>query len=102
MYRLALALGFPHPDHLLAQLTSSQLAGWMAYSSIEPFGEYRSELRHGQQMALQANINRDNKRKPDPYVAGDFMNFLSEEKPETAEPTPDEMEEKLATIFGGK
>jgi len=97
VYRLTLALGYPSPDHLLACLTSSQLAGWMAYGALEPFGEYRSELRHGQQMALQANINRDSKQKPDPYAPGDFMNFI--DQPEPSEP-PEELEEKLATIFG--
>ena len=100
MYRLSLALGYPHPDHLLAQLTSSQLAGWMAYAAIEPFGEYRHELRHGQQMALQANINRDSKRKHEPYCAADFMNFLAEDKPAEVEPTPEELEEKLARLLG--
>ena len=128
VYRLALALGYPSPEHLLAGpppaavviplgtwfgkhrqlrfyicqpgLTSSQLAGWMAYAAIEPFGEYRSELRHGQQMALQANINRDSKRKPQPYAPAEFMNFVDSQEEERSEPTQEEIEAKLERIFG--
>ena len=100
VYRLALALGYPSPEHLLATITSSQLAGWMAYAAIEPFGEYRSELRHGQQMALQANINRDSKRKPQPYTPAEFMNFVDSPEEERSEPTPEEIEAKLERIFG--
>lgn len=36
-YRLALALGIPHPDYLLGVLTARQFVGWMAYHSLEPF-----------------------------------------------------------------
>ena len=100
LYRLTLELGYPSPDHLLDCLTSSQLAGWMAYAALEPFGEYRSELRHGQQMALQANINRDSKRKPEPYAPADFMSFVTEPPPPQHEPTPGEIEAKLERIFG--
>lgn len=71
----------------------------MAYSRIEPFGEYRSELRHGQQMALTANINRDSKHKRTPFVPADFMNFLPEEKPADQDQSPDAIEAKLASIF---
>lgn len=60
----------------MAKLTTSQLYGWMAYYDAEPFGEMRGELRHGQTMALQANINRDPKRQP--YQSKDFMNFMPE------------------------
>lgn len=98
LFRLALALGFPHPDYLTQQLTCSQLMDWMAFSSIEPIGEYRNELRHGQMMALHCNINRDSKSKPEPYRAIDFMNFI--EKPEEKELTPAEIEAELTRLYG--
>lgn len=52
----------------------------MAYAAVEPFGEYRSEVRHGQQMALTCNMNRDPRSKPEPYQALDFMNFIDKPK----------------------
>lgn len=80
-------------------MTSSELGEWMAYSSIEPFGEYRSELRHGQHMAMVANINRDSEKKPDPYRPIDFMNFIEYEEPDR-EYTDEELEAYAAQIFG--
>lgn len=65
---------------LLASMTSSQFHEWMVYHSIEPFGEFRAELRHGQQMAMTANLNRDTKKKRDPFTTAEFMNFV--EQPE--------------------
>lgn len=60
-------------------MTASQLNELIAYHDIEPFGEMRNELRHGQQMAMVANINRDSKLKPEPFKAKDFMNFVQSE-----------------------
>lgn len=79
-------------------LTASQLNDWFAYEQIEPFGEFRSELRHGQMMALHANLNRDSKNKPEPFTALDFMNFV-EREPER-EYTIEELEAYAAKIFG--
>ena len=61
-------------------MTSSQFAEWMQYNSIEPFGEYRNELRHGQLMKLldEAHFKRDI-----PVTVANFMNF--QEKPEVIE-----------------
>lgn len=35
---MALALGYVHPDVMLAQLTSSQVADWIAFSRLEQIG----------------------------------------------------------------
>ena len=73
----------------------------MAYDIVEPFGEQRSELRHGQQMALHANINRDSGKRSDPFTALEFMNYSDHLKDvEKQEPTPEEINEKLKHIFG--
>lgn len=73
---------------MLQQMTSSEFGEAMAYASIDPCGEYRNELRHGQQMAMTANINRDSSKRSEPYSPADFMNFI--ERPETPEPTQEE------------
>lgn len=44
---MALELGYPHPDHLLRELTSKQLSEWMAYFMLEPFGPRREDERFG-------------------------------------------------------
>lgn len=37
-FRLALALGFAHPDIMLRQLDSRQIGEWMAFGMLEPIG----------------------------------------------------------------
>jgi len=44
-FRLCLALGVIHPDHLLESLTADQLADWEAYGRVEPFGGYIDDIR---------------------------------------------------------
>lgn len=67
----------------------------MQYAAIEPFGEYRSELRHGQLMQLTdaAHFKRDT-----PAKVSDFMNFI--EKPEPKPLTPTEISARFKTMFG--
>lgn len=74
--------------------------GWFSYNEVEPFGEFRSELRHGQQMALVANINRDSDKKPEPFTADDFMNFFERPKEPERQLTVDELESYAESIFG--
>lgn len=74
---------------LLASMSSSQFAEWMAFASVEPFGEIRQELRHGQHLSLVANINRDAEKRKEPFSAADFMNYVDlpeERKPEAETP----------------
>lgn len=72
----------------------------MDYNAIEPFGEYRNELRHGQMMALHCNLNRDAKKQPDPFTALDFMNFTDMQKEPERELTEEELEAYAKQIFG--
>jgi hypothetical protein len=57
-FRLALALGYPHPDYLLRMLSSTQFNEWLAYAALEPFGEERADLRAGIVASTLANVNR--------------------------------------------
>lgn len=38
-------LGYADVDAMLAGMTGRQVAEWRAYYQIEPFGEYRADLR---------------------------------------------------------
>jgi hypothetical protein len=93
---LALQLGYPHPDILLAQLSSSQISEWMAYASIEPFGEFREEIRHGRIMHLldMAHFKRDK-----PLSPIDFMNFI--DQPEEKELDPEKAYELIDKLVFG-
>jgi hypothetical protein len=85
---------------MLECLTARQLNDWYNYNEIEPFGEYRNELRHGQQMALFANVNRNTKKKPEPFIARDFMNFVEIKEEPEKELTTEELEAYAERIFG--
>lgn len=87
---MTLALGYPHPDYLLPLLSGSQLQDWMDYAAREPFGSARADQRAGVLAALIANVNRDSKRKPEPFTIEDF--FPSEPP---REETPEEATERL-------
>ena len=56
---------------MLAEITSTQFAEWMAYSRLEPWGEERDDLRMGIVASTVANVNRAKDRKP--YKPQDFM-----------------------------
>lgn len=77
-----MALGRPDVDGLLDELSSSQLAEWIAFYQLEPWGEERADLRAGIVASTIANVNRSPKRKK-PYAPEDFMpRFEDEEDPE--------------------
>ena len=65
----------------------------MEYAGIEPFGEYRSELRHGQQMQLldAAHFQRDT-----PVGPIHFMNFVDQTEAAAPEEDPDELSARIA------
>jgi hypothetical protein len=52
------------------------LIQWQCFWSIEPPLAERIELAIGLLASLTANINRDSKRKPEPYSALDWMSGL--------------------------
>lgn len=71
----------------------------MAYAAIEPFGEYREELRHGQKMAQYANYHRGEKREP--YQPKQFMNFIDPPEPvKEKKMTVAELEAYADRVFG--
>ena len=84
---------------MLAQMPNRILHEWVEYNAIEPFGEYRADLRMGILASTIANcmVRRKNKPafKPD--------QFMPEFKPHTW-PTPDELLNKvrwLNRLYGG-
>ena len=78
--KLALALGYANPDAMLAEMQPHHLGEWLALYKIDPWGEFRADLRMGIQAAVVANVNRDSKRKPDAYTPADFMPDFAPQK----------------------
>lgn len=57
----------------MREVDSPEFAEWMAYSTHEPFGPEREDQRAGMIAALIANVNRDTKKRSEPYDVEDFF-----------------------------
>ena len=90
--------GAAHPDELRKRLSSRQIAEWIAYANIEPFGAPHEELLHGIRCLLFAAANhKDGTQEPTIY---DFCPSLDE--PEmTPEQIARNIQEWKALIHGG-
>ena len=70
-----------HPSRL--DLTSGELTDWLAYYSIEPWGEERADLRSAIIAAIMSNRWRGKNERP--RKIEEFMPFtIQPEKSETA------------------
>lgn len=79
---------------LLATLSADELADWMAYDRIEPFGPWREDMRAA--MTTTAVYNAAGCKptsKPSEFL-------LSAPEPKSDKPAPD-LAEKLHRILGG-
>lgn len=60
-------------EALLDSMSGRELAEWMAYYQVEPFGDVRGDLQAAMITAMIANVNRDQKKHPKPYQPEEFM-----------------------------
>ncbi len=108
-YRLALALGQPNPEAMLARMPYRVWLGWIEYSEKEPFNRewdgQRADWRASMQAAMVANclVRQKGQRL---FVPDDFMPSFSVATPdaEEASPTPDDLLSKVMALnfmFGG-
>ena len=67
---MALALGMTVRE-LLSRVDSRELAEWVAYNSIDPIGNFRSDLQSGIVASTIANVNRG--KNTNPFSPQDFM-----------------------------
>ena len=90
---------------MLASISASQFIGWMAYYSIEPFGEERADLRAAINTAVNANAHRDADRHA-AFSPADFMPQFSEqeERPVKRQTWQEQLAivEVLNARYGGK
>ena len=84
-------------------MSAREFGEWMAFYTLEPFGDTRADLRMGILAALTANIARDEKRRRDPYEVDDFMPKFDRAEKE-AQPWQEQLAlvEMLNAAFGGE
>ena len=71
LHRLCAALGVLHPDHLQAQLTNPQIADWIAYQKLEPFGPHMDAWYHARLLADLRNYSQMSRKRD--WKVADFM-----------------------------
>lgn len=58
---------------MLRSITSEQFLEWMHYDALDPFGEWRADWRSAEIVTMIANVNRDSKKRKEPYKTTDFL-----------------------------
>ncbi|RQU14189.1 hypothetical protein DF152_17120 [Burkholderia cenocepacia] len=92
-FRLALKMGRT-VDELQRSMSSAEFGEWIAFYSIEPFGDRIADMRAGTIAAVTANASRA--PDSDPYTPIHFVPWAQEPEPE-ATPLNDT---KVAAAFG--
>ncbi len=64
-------------DHMLRSMSSRLLTEWLAYYSLEPFGD--EWPRTALLASLIAEVNRDPDKRSEPFTPEDFMPKFEEE-----------------------
>ena len=80
---------------LLSRISSQELAEWIAFYQVEPFGPYVDDLRFGISSTLFANANRDPKARRQPFTLADFMMSKGFKK---TKPKTQNWEQQLAVV----
>lgn len=80
---MALALGWPSVAWGLAHISSRELAEWQAFYALEPFGDWRADLRSAIVASVIANANRDAKKRHKPFAFKDFMPDFTPKEPKS-------------------
>ena len=85
---------------MLQHMTSPQLTELEAFWQLEGgWGDFKQDFRFGQLCSIHANINRDSKKKRDPYKPEDFA--LRPRAPQREENTQ-EIRGKMDMLAGKK
>lgn len=88
-------------------MSSSEFAEWIAFSQLQPIGEWRSDYRTATLMALITNVMTRSKESDPVKAPGDFMEQFDFEKALEERQAQEEIPEyerlwnKVRTAFGG-
>lgn len=66
----------------MSEIPAKQLQEWYEFDRIEPIGVEANYIGHGIVASTLANVNRDSKKKKEPFTVGDFIpiSFKPEKK----------------------
>lgn len=85
----------------MRHISSAEFTEWQAFYQIEPFGPEADSWRSAMLASILANVNRDPKKKREPYTIDDFMPGV----PMTIEEKRADLKERISAAmraFGGR
>ena len=84
---------------LQQRMGASEFADWCAFLAVEPTGSERTDLHTAMLLTLLANVNRDRKKRREPWQIEDFL--FSFWTPATAPaPEPGQLLNKFKALVG--
>ena len=87
---------------MLRSITATQFLEWTHYDLIDPFGEWRSDYRSAEIVTMLANVNRDAKKRKEPYRVTDFITKFGERSAESLKPKQTvEQQVSIAKLIAG-
>jgi hypothetical protein len=85
---LCLYLGYKHPDLMLADLTSAQLADWRAFAEVERFGDIWTQRSIG--IFAARVMNALYTKRSEPFTEEDILPWLKDQsEPDLIDLDPD-------------
>lgn len=63
------------------RLSYAEFCEWLAFMSVEPIGDRRSDLHFAMLESLIANVNRDPKQRSKAYEVKDFLFDFWDDRP---------------------
>ena len=96
MFRLALALGMTI-GHIKREMSSLELAAWIAYDRVSPIGPERQDINHAIGTAVLANAHRGKGSRQ--FKPQDFLPFLEDSSRAT---TAEEMKRRFQMLVRPK
>lgn len=85
---------------LLSTIGSDELAEWMAYYDLEPWGGARGDLQAGIVASVMCNLRRDRRVRPTPFAPADFLLKFGDDPEEPVQQTPEEAFDALSRALG--
>jgi hypothetical protein len=77
---------------MLDEIDTVQWMEWMVYMGLAPFGPERAAWEHASIVAAIVNMNRDPKKKPEPYPIDTFLLRMGDMEAAKKKPqTPEQM-----------
>lgn len=86
---------------MLREITIQELLEWRVFAELEPFDEERMDIRIAHVVQTLVNINRDTKKRPQPYELSEFMLPFGDMPPRVKPKQTWQQQKQMAQLIAG-